>query len=107
MKAAFLFIRFCTAGFTVSAIIMSKGQLVSKIENHASLDSLKIAGQNVRVIFWNVENLYDPYDDTTKLDDEFTSHALDLFKIQDKTEPRSQNTDFCGWLGGSANSGFV
>jgi hypothetical protein len=29
--------------------------------------------QNVRIMFYNVENLYDPYDDTTKLDDEFTS----------------------------------
>jgi predicted extracellular nuclease len=29
-------------------------------------------GQTVRVVFWNVENLYDTYDDTTKLDNEFT-----------------------------------
>ena len=42
-------------------------------ENRANLDSLKIKSQNVRLVFWNVENLYDPYDDTTKLDDEFTS----------------------------------
>jgi hypothetical protein len=42
-------------------------------ENRASLDSIKIKSQIVRIIFWNVENLYDPYDDTTKLDDEFTS----------------------------------
>lgn len=42
-------------------------------ENRANLDSIKIKSQNVSVIFWNVENLYDPYDDTTKLDDEFTS----------------------------------
>ena len=28
--------------------------------------------QTVRVVFWNVENLYDTYDDTTKLDNEFT-----------------------------------
>jgi len=27
---------------------------------------------SVRVVFWNVENLYDTYDDTTKLDNEFT-----------------------------------
>ncbi|MEI6457129.1 MAG: endonuclease [bacterium] len=33
----------------------------------------KKKSQNVRVVFWNVENLYDPYDDTTTLDDEFTS----------------------------------
>jgi len=42
-------------------------------ENRANLDSIKIKSQNVRIVFWNVENLYDPYDDTTKLDDEFTS----------------------------------
>ena len=29
--------------------------------------------QNVRIVFYNVENLYDPYDDTTTLDDEFTT----------------------------------
>ncbi|MEI7499467.1 MAG: endonuclease [Bacteroidota bacterium] len=42
-------------------------------ENRANLDSIKIKSQNVSIVFWNVENLYDPYDDTTKLDDEFTS----------------------------------
>ena len=42
-------------------------------ENRANLDSIKIKSQIVRIVFWNVENLYDPYDDTTKLDDEFTS----------------------------------
>ena len=41
-------------------------------ENRANLDSIKIKSQNVSIIFWNVENFYDPYDDTTKLDDEFT-----------------------------------
>ena len=42
-------------------------------ENRANLDSLQIKSQSVRIVFWNVENLYDPYDDTTTLDDEFTS----------------------------------
>jgi hypothetical protein len=42
-------------------------------ENRANLDSVKIKSQSVRVVFWNLENLYDPYDDTTKLDDEFTA----------------------------------
>ncbi len=44
-------------------------------ENRANLDSIKIKSRNVSVVFWNVENLYDPYDDTTKLDDEFTSRG--------------------------------
>lgn len=43
-----------------------------KVQNCANLDSIKIKSQNVRIVFWNVENLYDPYDDTTRLDDEFT-----------------------------------
>ncbi|MCX6286345.1 MAG: endonuclease [Bacteroidetes bacterium] len=32
-------------------------------------------GQTVRVVFWNVENFYDTYDDTTRLDNEFTSNG--------------------------------
>ncbi len=39
----------------------------------ANLDSIKIKSHIGSVIFWNVENLYDPYDDTTTLDDEFTT----------------------------------
>jgi hypothetical protein len=30
-------------------------------------------GQNVRIVFYNTENLYDPYNDSTKNDDDFTS----------------------------------
>ena len=38
---------------------------------------IKSAGsQTVRVVFWNVENLYDTYDDTTRLDDEFTPRGM-------------------------------
>ena len=33
-------------------------------------------GQTVRVVFWNVENLYDTYDDTTRLDNEFTPSGI-------------------------------
>ncbi|MCX6306672.1 MAG: endonuclease [Bacteroidetes bacterium] len=54
-----------------SALLSQANQYYS--ENRANLDSIKIKSQPVRVVFWNVENLYDPYDDTTKLDDEFTS----------------------------------
>jgi len=42
-------------------------------EQRAKADSGQNKSQNVRIVFWNVENLYDPYDDTTTLDDEFTS----------------------------------
>lgn len=33
-------------------------------------------GQSVRIVFWNVENLYDTYDDTTRLDNEFTPAGM-------------------------------
>ena len=42
------------------------------IKNHASPDTLAEVRQNVSILFYNVENLYDPYDDSTTLDDEFT-----------------------------------
>ena len=35
-------------------------------------DTLPPTRQNVSIMFYNVENLYDPYDDSTTLDDEFT-----------------------------------
>lgn len=38
-------------------------------------DTVPFKGQTVRVIFWNVENLYDTYDDSAKLDDEFTGRG--------------------------------
>ncbi len=57
-----------------SASNLSTGQQIFKPhENRANLDSVKIKSHSVRIVFWNLENLYDPYDDTTKLDDEFTS----------------------------------
>ena len=67
----FIVLTFGFQGFLSEEMVAIKGVKCS--ENHASLDSLKIKSQNVSVVFWNVENLYDPYDDTTKLDDEFTS----------------------------------
>jgi hypothetical protein len=54
-----------------SILIIPKGN--NNSENRANLDSIKIKSQNVSIVFWNVENLYDTYDDTTKLDDEFTA----------------------------------
>ena len=52
--------------------------------NHPSLksktsqqyDMPACTSQTVRVVFWNVENLYDTYDDTTRLDNEFTSSGM-------------------------------
>jgi len=44
-------------------------------ENHATMDTLVKTGQNVRLLFWNVENLFDYRDDTTSQDEEFTSRG--------------------------------
>lgn len=75
MKAPFLYLIPCLIWIIALGVILSKSHSIPGIENHANLDSLKITSQIVRVIFWNVENLYDPYDDSTKLDDEFTSRG--------------------------------
>jgi hypothetical protein len=45
---------------------------IHALKNHANPDSAKKICQNVRILFYNVENLYDPYDDSTTMDDEFT-----------------------------------
>ena len=47
----------------------------SSAEPHSS-DIKSVPGNTVRVVFWNVENLYDPYDDTTKLDYDFTPSGM-------------------------------
>lgn len=41
-------------------------------ENRATEDSLLNKSQFVSVVFWNVENLYDPFDDSLTNDEEFT-----------------------------------
>jgi len=41
-------------------------------EKYAKSISEDRKSQNVRIVFYNVENLYDPYDDSTKMDEEFT-----------------------------------
>ncbi|MCX6248736.1 MAG: endonuclease [Bacteroidetes bacterium] len=45
-------------------------------ENHANPETLVKKRQFVRVVFYNLENLYDPFDDTTKLDEEFTPKGI-------------------------------
>ncbi len=42
-------------------------------ENCAEADSSQKMSQNVRILFWNVENLFDYRDDTLTADEEFTS----------------------------------
>jgi len=56
--------------FTASKRLYYFSRLISSDTIQPVIRTVK--SQTVRVIFWNVENLYDTYDDTTKLDDEFT-----------------------------------
>lgn len=55
-----------------SPVQMTKRHSGFSSEKYANSDSGQTKSQNVRVVFWNLENLYDPYDDTTTLDNEFT-----------------------------------
>ena len=48
----------------------------SKSTVSAKEDADSAICQTVRIVFWNVENLYDTYDDTTRLDDEFTPGGM-------------------------------
>jgi hypothetical protein len=50
-------------------------------ENHANLDSIQINRQFVSILFWNVENLYDPLNDSLTLDDEFTYEGVKNWNI--------------------------
>jgi hypothetical protein len=52
---------------------MTIRQTQSLTEKYANRSTDVKKRQNVRIVFYNVENLYDPYDDTTKMDDEFVS----------------------------------
>src|ERR1039457_6484843 len=59
--------------FHVSSQDLTKRQRADITKNPANITIHGKKSHNVRIIFYNVENLYDPYNDTTKLDDEFTS----------------------------------
>lgn len=60
--------RICLSGQT-----LPERQETLPTEKYANPNCNGIKSQNVRVVFYNTENLYDPYDDTTKLDNEFTA----------------------------------
>lgn len=45
-------------------------------EKYAKNDFPGKKSQFVRIFFYNAENFYDPYDDTTKMDDDFTPRGL-------------------------------
>ncbi|MCX6251703.1 MAG: hypothetical protein NTX61_13240 [Bacteroidetes bacterium] len=52
---------------------MTERQRARNSEKYATCNFNIKSGQNVRVVFYNVENLYDPYNDSVKRDDDFTS----------------------------------
>ena len=49
--------------------------LYADFENCAIPDSSLNRGQHVRILFWNVENLFDYHDDSTTSDEEFTNEG--------------------------------
>ncbi len=53
-----------------------RGYLLRTLHHSHSPDIKSVPGNTVRVVFWNVENLYDTYDDTTRLDNEFTPSGM-------------------------------
>ena len=59
-----------------SDILKQKGNMQQNSEGDTATDIKSVPCKTVRVVFWNVENLYDTYDDTTKLDNEFTPSGM-------------------------------
>jgi endonuclease/exonuclease/phosphatase family metal-dependent hydrolase len=68
----FIFLLFCFSIICVFAKVLPEKHKTFTTEKYAKVDDSLYKSQNVRIVFYNTENLYDPYDDTTKLDDEFT-----------------------------------
>ncbi len=66
LSALFLF--FCLAG-PGNRVVTGMNMY---LKNRAMPDSVIRTGQNVSILFWNVENLYDPFDDSLKVDEAFT-----------------------------------
>jgi len=63
----------CTLLFLFEGISWSQKPGNPLTEKRARLTFGTDKSQIVRIVFYNTENFYDPYNDTTKLDDEFTA----------------------------------
>ncbi len=59
-----------------SAQKVTERQYSNSSENHAKIDTTIKNSQTVRIIFYNLENLYDPHDDTLNPDKEFTGKGI-------------------------------
>lgn len=57
---------------TIAFFLFMVCNFLFTLKNHANTDTLSGVRQNVSILFYNVENLYDPYNDTVTLDDDFT-----------------------------------
>jgi hypothetical protein len=55
---------------------MTERQQKETPENHAKVDSTIKDSQTVRIVFYNLENLYDPHIDTLNPDKEFTGKGI-------------------------------
>ena len=73
LQEAFIILFFCLFCTFLPGQFSSGKQENSTTEKRAKSICSDDKRQNVRVVFYNTENLYDPYNDTTKLDDEFTA----------------------------------
>ena len=60
------------AGLLTSHLLLAQPQPILT-ENCAEADSSLKTGQNVRILFWNLENLFDYKDDSITTDEAFTS----------------------------------
>ena len=69
----FFFLTFLLSVYLSCGQNMTERQGMGTSEKYAKVKNVYKTGQIVRIVFYNLENLYDPYNDTTTLDDEFTS----------------------------------
>ena len=102
MKPLFL-LHFSAIIMTCAGQSMPSQQLNQFPEKYANDNVIQKRRQNVRIVFYNVENLYDPYNDSLKMDDEFTpagvrhwtwsrfreklNHVAKTFLAMGKSEP--------------------
>lgn len=70
-------------------------------ENRATEDSVRHKSQFVSIVFWNVENFYDPFDDSLTNDEEFTvggARRWNWKKFRRKTDHLSKTLGIAaGW----------
>lgn len=71
-----LFFIFCFLIYGFEADCQSKRKGVRILSSNKSLSDSKRGDNELRVVFYNVENLFDPYDDTLTMDEEYTPTGM-------------------------------